>query len=152
MRSRFTIAAVALIAVIAAGCGSRHAANTSTTKTAVYFNARAVKRAFASVGLGLHDPSPSGSAPHYFVMVTMLTSDRPHRGWTIAAYIYPNADQANTSFSQDAGDWSASGIASVQVKNVVVVVIPRGHMLTHKEHVFPMPKLVYTALHALTRS
>jgi hypothetical protein len=125
---------------------------TTTTRSLPRFNPGAVTRAFASVGIRLHNPDPTGSAPHFFTSVTMLTGIRLPEGWTLAAYIYPTPNQANASFSQDAGGWSASGIASVQVKNVVVIVIPRGHTLTHKARPFPMPALVYTALHLLTRT
>jgi hypothetical protein len=155
VRSRVTIAAalaqtsvVVVIAALAVGCGSRQAA----TKTPARFTARAVKQAFASVGLELRDPAPSGSSPHLFATVTMLTSLRPHLGWTIAAYIYPTPNQANASFAEDAGEWGASGIASVQVKNIVVVVIPNGHLLTQRARFFPMPKLVFKALHILTHT
>jgi hypothetical protein len=82
----------------------------------------------------------------------MLASVRPHQGWSVAAYIYPTPNQANASFSQDVGEWSASGIESVQVKNVVVVVIPRGHLITRSAHFFPMPALVYKALGFLTQT
>jgi hypothetical protein len=82
----------------------------------------------------------------------MLTSVRPHQGWSVAAYIYPTTNQANASFSQDVGEWSASGIESVQVKNLVVVVVPRGRLLTRRAHFFAMPKLVYKALGLLTKA
>jgi hypothetical protein len=146
------IAAIALAfatTMIVVGCGGRHAATTTTTKTPAVFSPRAVARAFASVGLKLHDPSPSGSSPHFYATVTMLTTVRPHQGWNVAAYIYPTSDQATTSFSQDAGEWSASGIQSVQVKNVVVVIVPLGHTLTKRARFFPMPKVIYKALHTL---
>ncbi len=70
----------------------------------------------------------------------------------MAAYIYPTATQANASFAEDAGEWSTSGIESVEVKNVVVAVVPRGHLLTRPAHFFAMPKLVYKALHLLTQT
>jgi hypothetical protein len=158
MRSRVTVAALAqsvclavVMTAVVAGCGGGEHAAVQTTKTRTTFNARAVSRAFASVGLRLHDPAPSSSSPHLFVTVTMLTSVRPHQGWSVAAYIYPTPNQANASFAQDVGEWSASGIESVQVKNVVVVVIPRGHMITRRAHFFAMPKLVYKALDLLTQ-
>jgi len=159
MRSRATVAALAqtvcLVVVMTAvvvGCGGGKHAVVQTKKTPATFTAREVSLAFASVGLRLHDPAPSGSSPHLFVTVTMLASVRPHEGWSVAAYIYPTPNQANTSFSQDVGQWSASGIESVQVKNVVVVVVPRGHLLTRRAKFFAMPKLVYQALHLLTKA
>jgi hypothetical protein len=158
MRSRVTVAAlaqtvclaVAMTAVVA-GCGGKHAV-VRTTKTPPIFTARDVSRAFASVGLRLHDPAPSGSSPHLYVTTAMLTSVRPHEGWSVAAYIYPTTNHANAAFSQDVGPWSASGIESVQVRNVVVVVVPRGHLLTRRAKFFAMPKLVYEALHLLTKA
>jgi hypothetical protein len=153
MRSRVTVAALAqtvCLVVVVAGCGGKQVA-TATTKAPATFTAREVNRAFASVGLRLHDPAPTGSSPHLFVTVTMLTSVRPHDGWSVAAYIYPTPNQANMSFSQDVGQWSASGI-ELQVKNVVVVVVPRGHLLTRRAKFFAMPKLVYQALHLLTKA
>lgn len=158
MRSSVTVAAltrtaclVIVLTSVLAGCGGKHA-TTPTSKTRSAFTAREVRRAFAGVGLGLRDPAPSGSSPHLFVTVTMLTSVRPHGGWSVAAYIYPTPNQANASFSQDVGQWSASGIESVQVRNVVVVVVPRGHLLTRRAQFFAMPKLVYRALHLLTKT
>ncbi|HWB23271.1 MAG TPA: hypothetical protein VG652_10325 [Gaiellaceae bacterium] len=138
-----------------AGCGGHHAATTTTTTTAskrpALLTARRVARVFAGVGLKLHDPSPSGSSPHLYATVTMLTTVRPHQGWNVATYIYPTSEQATASFSEDAGEWSASGIQSVQVRNVVVVVVPLGHLLTKRAHFFPMPKVVYKALHLLSQ-
>jgi hypothetical protein len=109
MRSRVTVAALAQtvsLVVVVVGCGGKHAA-TPTTKTPSTFSARAVRQAFASVGLRLHDPAPSGSSPHFYVTVTMLTSVRPHDGWSVAVYIYPTTNHANSAFSQDVGPWSA---------------------------------------------
>lgn len=154
MRSRVTVAALAqtvCIAVVVVGCGGKQAA-APTTKTPATFTVREVSRAFASVGLRLHDPAPPGSTPHLFVTVTMLSSVRPHEGWSVAAYIYPTTNGANAAFSEDVGPWSASGIESIQVKNLVVVVVPRGHLLTRRAKFFAMPKLVYEALHLLTKA
>jgi hypothetical protein len=140
-----------LLLTAVVGCGGRQTA-TPASKTSGAFTTRDVARAFADVGLELHDPSPGSSGPHLFVTVAMLASVQPHDGWSVAAYIYPTPSQANASFAQDVGDWSASGIESVQIRNVVVVVIPRAHLLTRRARFFPMPKLVYTALGFLTRS
>ena len=79
----------------------------------------------------------------------MLATVRPHQGWSLAAYIYPTTNQANASFAQDVGEWSASGIESVELENLVVVVIPRGHLLGRRARFFAMPKLVYEALDIL---
>jgi hypothetical protein len=136
------------LTTVVVGCGGQQA-RTTKSKTPTAFSVRAVSRAFASVGLELHNPAPSGSSPHLFVTVTMLASIRLHQGWSLAAYIYPTTNQANASFAQDVGEWSASGIESVELENVVVVVIPRGHLLGRKAHFFAMPKLVYTALDIL---
>lgn len=158
MRTRVTVATLAqtvclvvVMTAVVAGCGGKHAA-VQTKKTPARFSAREVSQAFATVGLRLHDPAPSGSSPHLFATVTILTSVRPHEGWTVAAYIYPTTNHANSAFSQDVGPWSASGIESVQVKNVVVVVVPRGHLLIRRAKFFAMPKLVYEALHLLTKA
>lgn len=134
--------------VVVAGCGGQRSAHTPTTTAATgpNFNAREVARAFAGAGLDLRDPAPSSSSPHLFTTVTMLASTAPHDGWTVAAYIYPTSNAANASYAEDAGEWSASGIASVQVRNLVVVVIPHGHVLGRAASLFQLPKPVYRAL------
>jgi hypothetical protein len=135
-----------LLAAFAAGCGAKHAAAPPARSPARYTE-RQVLTAFKSVGLELRNPEPN-----VFVVVTRLVTPRPHDGWTVAAYLYPTRSQASASFSEDAGEWSASGIASAESKNLVVVVARTGRVLTRKARAWPMPSLVYSALRALTDS
>jgi hypothetical protein len=138
--AQIVVLAVAMTAVVA-GCGARQAVTTTAPKPPATFTKRDVTRAFARVGLKLRNASGN-----YFVVVTMLTTAQSHPRWSVTAYVYSTANQANAAFSQDVGEWSASGIESVQVKNVVVVVVPSGHLLIRHAHFFAMPKLIYTAL------
>jgi len=142
--AQIVVLAVAL-AVVVAGCGGKQAVTTTTTKPRAAFTKREVTRAFARVGLKLRNASGN-----YFVVVTMLTTATSHPDWSVTAYVYGTSDQANAAFSEDVGAWSASGIESVQVKNVVVVVVPSGHLLTRHARFFAMPKVVYAALGFLT--
>lgn len=145
---------LAVCAVAVAGCGGHRPARTipAAPGTAAKIGKRAVIEAFASVGLQLHDPAPPASSPHLYEQVAMLTSVRPHDGWTVVAYVYPTRNQASASFDEDAGEWSASGIASAQDGNLVVVVVPRGHTLSRPAPVFAMPALVDEALRRLPRA
>ncbi len=148
---RGLLVALGLTALVA-GCGGKRAAVTTTSDTKAIFSVRAVETAFAGANLDLHNPAPPASTPHVFATVTLLTSVRPHEGWTVAAYVYPTRSEANASFDEDAGEWSSSGIAAAHEGNLVVVVIPRGHLLSRPAAVFPMPAVIYKALNLLPRA
>ncbi len=104
----------------------------------------AVIKAFKSQGLPLFDPAFGQPDA-----VKVLSSVKPHDGWKLGIYVYPTTKFAEASFLGGTKQWSASGIAALRLKNLVVTAVPSGATITKKARTFPMPKLVLAALGAL---
>ena len=82
--ARIVLVALA-VGALASGCGKRQ--TRPAAKAPAHFTARAIRLAFASAGIALHDPAPNGSRPHLFATVTMLVSVEPDPDWRVAANV-----------------------------------------------------------------
>lgn len=136
--------ALVTTAVWAGWAGVAQQASARSNTSAGVYTVNEVLRAFTKAGVGLYDteydfPGLGGS-------VAELATVRPHQGWNVAVYVYPRSSEAAASFRTDAGEWHASGMAAVELKNLVVTVVPKGRLVGRKAPPFPMPQLVVKAL------
>src|SRR6202012_1786529 len=125
-----------LAGVVCAGAGA-------AVRSQSHIGTVQVLRAFKKVGAPLYNP---GSGLVVGSPVTSLTTLRPVQGWNAAVYIYPNVRDAKASFNAGSKTWRAAGFAARTLRNVVVTVVPKGRVLSHKAKPWPMPETVVKAL------
>jgi hypothetical protein len=127
-----------LLLVPPAGAAAAHATSA--------YSAQAVQKAFTQQGIKLYNTGVGYSSP-----VTTLASVKPHDGWNVGIYIYTSQKTAAAAYGENVKSWVKSGMAARLVKNVVIAVVPKGARLGKKKPVWPMPKLVLTAIAAFTK-
>jgi hypothetical protein len=128
-----------LAGVVCAGAGA-------AVRSQAHIGAVQVVRAFKQAGVPLYNP---GSGLVVGSPVTSLTTLRPVQGWNAAIYIYPSVREAKASFNAGSKRWRAAGFAAQTLRNLVVTVVPKGRVLSHKAKPWPMPKTVVKALDLL---
>jgi hypothetical protein len=122
----------------------------SPASAAPTYRGAAVSRAFATVKIKLAR-TPSGNESQ---SVTALTAVVPTRishkpPFALAVWVYDTADVATQAFKSGEPQWRANGIASMQVRNLVVIAVPKGREIGTQGPAFAMPLLVRRALSAL---
>jgi hypothetical protein len=136
------LASVAIVSWIGSAEPGHEAWARSKAPATVYTKAE-VLRAFKSAGDTLYDTGYSSSLGS---PVTVLATVRPYQGWNAAVYIYPKASEAAASFRSNNPGWRASGIAALELKNLVVIVVRPGQALARSARLSPVPQLVVKAL------
>jgi hypothetical protein len=98
-----------------------------------------VRHAFAAVGDSLVDTGFGALASP----VTVLTTIKAHQGWIATVYVYPSVAKAGSSYRGNLDGWRSAGIATRQLRNLVVTVSAAG---SHGRTPPPLPALVAKAL------
>lgn len=111
------------------------------------YSAGAVTRAFSSHGIKLYNANPGTSS-----QVQVLASTKPHDGWNVGVYVYPNEKGATSAYAENVKSWLRSGMAATKVKNVVVAVVRTGVKLSAKpKKRWPMPQVVVSVIAAFSK-
>jgi hypothetical protein len=138
------------LALVVVLCGSMlflvPQADAMAARSASAYSAQAVLKAFTGRGVKLYNTGIGYSSP-----VTTLASVKPHDGWNVGIYVYTDKRSAAAAYKENVGSWVKSGMAARLVKNVVIAVVPKGARLGKKKPVWPMPKLVLSAIAAFTK-
>lgn len=129
------VALAALLAVFALFAASARADS--------LVRAAAVQKAFKSQGITLVDNSYGMASS-----ISVLTSTKPHDGWSVAAYVYPSVGGAAASYKGNIASWHKSGMAGALVRNVVIAVVPKGARIGKKAKAFALPAAVARAVAA----
>ena len=128
--------ALAFVTVVATSALAAQQASAQSSKSKL--NTTEVVKVFNTSGIKMANTAGFG----LWMATPVYASVTPHDGWTVSVSIYSVPATAATAYKNSVTQWKAAGIASAQVKNLIIAVSPANATIGHKAKAFPMPKLV----------
>jgi hypothetical protein len=111
-----------------------------------------VHRAFSSVKIKLATTESGNESQSVTALTAVVGTKLSHTTpFGVAVWVYPSEALAAQAFRAGAPQWRSNGIATRQVRNLVVIAVPKGREIGTQGPMFRMPLLVRRALAALKR-
>jgi hypothetical protein len=160
MRRRAVLAQFLVLGLVAvalasasAGAARESSARVGAAPQTAYSEA-AVVSAFRSAKIKLHGrPAGNHTQPvtaYTAVVPTSVTHQK--KPWAVQVWVYEDPDTAAQAYRIGIPAWRENGLATKQLGNLIVTVVPKGVEIGTTAAAFPMPKLVTQALAKLQQS
>jgi hypothetical protein len=111
-----------------------------------------VHRAFSSVKIRLATTQSGNESQSVTALTAVVRTNLSHTApYGVAVWVYPSEALATQAFRAGSPQWRSNGIATTQLRNLVVIAVPKGREIGTQGPMFRMPLLVRRALAALKR-